>query len=129
MTNYRAVCATQAASSLVAGVVLLLFPVVLLGPLGLPTEVGTQVVARILGGVLFALGATLIGAREATDGPTVLRVTVGNLVCDASVALLITSATVSGALGPLGYGLAALFASNAVSWLVSLRAARGGQGQ
>jgi hypothetical protein len=119
--SFRAVCSTQAASSLVSGAVLLVLPSPLLGLFGLPHDAGTQIVARILGGVLFALGASLLGARELTGREARVRVMLGNAVCDGCVALLLGSAWLAGQLPTTGAALALLFAGNCVSWLVALR--------
>ena len=91
------------------------------GLFGLGTESGTQLVARMLGGVLFALGATLFGARDLDDREKKVRVAVGNAVCDGLITGWILMDAARGAISALGYVLAGLFAINCLSWLVSLR--------
>lgn len=121
--DFRSTCTVQAASALAGGVVLLVVPGVLLVIFGLGTAASTVLVARMLGGVLFALGATLIGVRDLASGPARTRVVVGNAACDACITVYLLAAASQGGLGRLGWLLALLFAVNAVSWLATLRAA------
>lgn len=120
MPVFRTTCTVQSVASLVGGAALLLVPGPLLGLFGLAGP-DAAIVARILGGVLFALGATLLGVRDVTDRDQRTRVIVGNLSCDGSVAILLLSASASGALGAAGWALTALFAANAASWLFAYR--------
>jgi hypothetical protein len=122
--NYTSVCRIQALSSLVAGAVLLVVPGPLLALFGLPGDLGTQVLARMLGGVLWALGATLIVAKDASDRESRTRVCIGNAVCDGCVAMFLSAYTLRGALSATGWILVAIFAWNALSWLLALRLAR-----
>jgi hypothetical protein len=119
--DYRSVCTIQAASALIGGTVLLLMPASLLLLFGLETDVSTLLVARMLGGMMFALGATLIGARELDAGPTRVRVIVGNATCDLCITVFLLADCYRGALGWPAGALALLFASNIASWLVTLR--------
>jgi hypothetical protein len=121
VTSFRTVCTTQAASALASGALLLVLPWPVLALFSLPTEPGTQIVARILGGVLFALGATLLGARDVEDPSQRLRILLGNAVCDGSVAVLLLASVATGTLTLSGAGLALLFAVNAGTWLLVLR--------
>jgi len=121
MVAYRTVCTAQAGASLAGGFVLLILPAPLLGFFTLPTDPSTQLVARILGAVLFALGATLLGVRDVADRDQRTRVIAGNAACDLSVTILLLSATVAGALGPTAWLLTALFAANAGSWMLAYR--------
>ena len=121
MTDFRTVCTVQAAASLTSGAALLIVPAPILGLFALPADQGTVLVARILGGVLFALGATLLGVRDVKDRDARVRVMMGNASCDLSVALLVGAASITGALGAAGWALAGLFALNAASWLLALR--------
>lgn len=120
--DYRSVCTMQAASALVGGTALLLMPALVIGVFGIGTEASTLLVTRMLGGVLFALGAALIGARELEAGPTRTRVIVGNAACDLCITLFLLADAYRGVTGRLGWVLALLFLSNALSWLVALRA-------
>jgi hypothetical protein len=96
-------------------------PALVVGIFGIGTDASTLLVARMLGGVLFALGATLIGARDVEAGPTRIRVIVGNAACDVCITVFLLTDAWRGALPWTGWVLAALFASNALSWLVALR--------
>jgi hypothetical protein len=121
VTSFRAVCTTQAAASLGSGALLLALPWPVLSLFALPLDHGTQLVARMLGGVLFALGATLLGVRDVREPDARKRVMIGNAACDGSLAILLAGAAAGGKLPMLGWGLAALFAINAGSWLLALR--------
>ena len=92
MTSFRTVCTTQAAASLSSGALLLLLPSPVLGLFSLPADVGTQIVARMLGGILFALGATLLGARDVTAPDQRIRIMLGNAVCDGCIAVILAAA-------------------------------------
>ena len=119
--DFRAVCTTQAFSALGGGAFLLVLPGPLLSLFGLGTESGTQLVARMLGGVLFALGATLFGVRDLEPRDQRIRVTVGNAVCDGLITGWIALDVARGALPMLALVLVALFAINCASWLITLR--------
>src|SRR5688500_4198376 len=109
--DYRSVCTVQAASALAAGAALLVVPWLLLGLFGIATDDSTILVGRMLGGVLFALGATLIGVRDLEPGPTRIRVIVGNATCDACITVFLLAEAWRGGTGRLGWILALLFAS------------------
>jgi hypothetical protein len=121
VTSFRTVCTIQAAASLSSGALLLLVPWPALVLFAIPTDAGTQLVARMLGGVLFALGATLLGAREVTEPAARTRIMLGNAVCDACIAIQIVASLATHTLPGTGWILAALFAANAGSWVVVYR--------
>ncbi len=116
-------------SALGGGVVLLVWPALLLAPFGITPTPHVAIVARMLGGVLFALGATLAGVSEVTDRPTQIRVCVGNAVCDGAIATFLAVDTARGAIGVAGWALMAVFAGNCLSWLVALRAGSVGKSE
>lgn len=103
-----------------SGTVLFAYPPLLLGLLGLEGP-GLVVVVRLLGGILFALGATLLGAREVTERTAQRAVSIGNLSCDLSLGVMLAGATWAGTLSRFGWFLAVVFWVNAVSWAVALR--------
>ena len=122
--DFASVVRVQMVSALGGGVALLVVPGLLLAPFGLTPTPHLEVVARMLGGVLFALGATLAGVGGVTDRPTQIRVCVGNAVCDGSIALFLTVATLGATLNLFGWALVAIFAGNCLSWLVALATGR-----
>lgn len=119
--DFRGVVRIQMGSALGGGVVLLLVPGLLLAPFGITPTPHVEIVARMLGGVLFALGATLAGVAGVTDRPAQVRVCVGNAVCDGALALFLGVGTISGTLSVFTWGLVAVFAGNCLSWLLALR--------
>jgi hypothetical protein len=119
--DFASVVRIQMFSAIGGGVLLLAVPGLLLAPFGLGGSPGTEIVARLLGGVLFALGATLAGVRDVTDRPAQIRVCVGNAVCDGCIALFLAVDTTRGVIGVAGWLLVAIFAGNCLSWLVALR--------
>jgi hypothetical protein len=116
--DYRVVCTLHAGSALGGGLAVVAVPGLLLPWFGITADPSAQLVARILGGVLVALGATLWAARDAADRSARRTVIAGNLVCDATVAALIGVAAWKGAVGPLSWSLATLFAANAATWVL-----------
>jgi hypothetical protein len=118
--NHRATCTMQAGSCFVSGTVLFAYPPLVLGLLGLDGP-GLVVLVRLLGGILFALGATLLGAREVTDRTAQRAVSIGNLSCDLSLGVMLAGATWAGTLSAFGWFLAVVFWVNAASWAVALR--------
>jgi hypothetical protein len=117
MLDFRSTCVVQAVSALLAGAVLLVAPGVLLGLFGLAGPASTELLGRMFGGVLIALGATLIAARDLADPVARRWLLVGNAVCDAAITGFLALAVSGGLTGPIGWVLVALFAINAISWV------------
>lgn len=126
MTDYRSVCRVHAGSALGGGLVLLLLPQLLLGVFGLGRGWETVVVGRMLGAILFALGATLLAAAEITDPVLRRRVAIGNGACDLSITLFLGAGCATGALPLPAWLLVLLFGGNALSWWVARRQGGGG---
>lgn len=122
MFSFKQVCMTQAFSALGFGVALLVVPKVLLAVMGVAAEPSEKLLAQILGGMLFALGASLYAVHDATLSPAAkTRIAVGNAVCDGLCAVLFVTGTWCDAVGVAGWAFGALFALNVASWLVTLR--------
>ena len=117
--NFRATCMTQGASAVLFGAVLLVLP----GPLLLLFGFGgpdVEVVGRIAGGMMLALGATLLSVRDV--GPELrLQVCIGNGLCDVALTVLLALATRDHVANQLGYALTAIFLANALSWGIASR--------
>jgi len=120
--SFRQVCGTQAWSALLFGVLLLATPGLILRLLAVPVDASTALLVQVLGGMLFALGATLHAVKAAPlDGAARTRIAVGNATCDGLVGVLFAVAAGTDRVGPLGWLFAVLFGVNVVTWLVTLR--------
>lgn len=121
MLDFRGTCTSHAVTAVSLGSALILFTSLFLGVFGLGST-SEVLLARLAGGFLLALGATLFAVRE-TDDPRLQRITVaGNGTCD--VVLTVVVALAAPGLGVSGWVLAALFGVNALSWLVLIPSTR-----
>lgn len=118
--DFQRQCTLQAASALIFGVVLLVAPMPLLSMLDINPHDQLELVARMLGGMLFALGATLMSVRHTQDRVTRIRLAAGNATCDLSVAVFVAVAAYRGVIGPLGWLLVGTFTLNALTWALSV---------
>lgn len=119
--DYRTTCSIQAGNCFLPAVVLFAVPASFAGWLGLDPTLGNAVLVRALGGLLFALGATLLGARDLEDAAAKRVVALGNFSADGALGIVFGSAGLAGALGPLGSLLGAVFLASAVGWVVVVR--------
>jgi hypothetical protein len=120
MISYRSVCTAHAGAALLGGFAVLLMPGPMLQLFALEATDTTQLVGRLFGGVLFALGGTLVVAREVTMRRSQVVLMMTNAACDAALAMAIGLFAWQSQGSPLLWGLAALFAVNLGSWLVAL---------
>jgi hypothetical protein len=121
MFRFHQVATSQGWTAVIAGVVLLLFPEPLLGLFGLQSTPAEAVLGRIGGGMMFALGITILVARKLQDVQSQQRIAVGNATCDVALALWLGWATHNGVLAaPIGWLLTAAFVSNVVQWGATL---------
>ena len=100
--DYPSVVRIQTFSALGGGDLLLAAPQLLLWPFAIDGTPHVLLLARLFGGVLFALAATLAAVRDLRDVPMQTRVCVGNAVCDGCIALFVAVDAGRGALGPAG---------------------------
>lgn len=119
MLDFRKVATLQGWSALIWGIILLVAPSPVLGILAIQADASDLVLARLAGAMLFALGATLFVARETTEEDRRTRVAFGNATADLAMVVVLGTATFTGVLGPVGYGVSALFAVNVASWLAT----------
>jgi hypothetical protein len=120
MMSYRSVCTAHAGAALLGGFAVLLMPGPMLQLFALEVSDTTQLVGRMFGGVLFALGGTLVVAREVTVRRAQVTLMMTNAACDAALALALALFAWQTQGSPLLWGLAALFTINLGSWLVAL---------
>ncbi|HMV66849.1 MAG TPA: hypothetical protein PKA64_08370 [Myxococcota bacterium] len=118
--SFSSTCRLQALSALIGGLVLLAAPGALLGVF-MASSAPTRLVGRMLGGVLVALAAALVGSAELEDHGARRQVAIGNALCDAAITVALALAVRDHTLRPVGWALVALFAVNALSWLLALR--------
>ena len=122
MFDFHGTCTSHGVTAIVLGGALLVATPLFLSlfALSTPSEI---LLARLAGGFLLALGATLLGVRDVTDPRLQRRVVLGNGSCD--IVLTGVFAASSSWLGTPGWILAALFSVTALSWAVAWPRERG----
>lgn len=119
MLDFRKVATGQAWSAILWGIVLLIVPGLVLGMLQITADASVLILARLAGAMLFALGATLFVARNTEDEDQRTRTAFGNATADLAMVVVIGTGALTGVIGPVGYGLTAVFAVNVLVWMAT----------
>jgi len=119
MLDFRRVATLQGQAALAWGILLLALPSPVLRVLALQTDEGGLLLARMAGGMLFALGATLFVARDALPPDAKTRVALGNATCDLAMLIVFSTAAYTGTVGPVGYMVSLMFGINAAAWVAT----------
>jgi len=119
MLDFRKVATLQAWMALVWGIVLLALPGLVLTLLAVPADGAHRLLTQMVGGMLFALGATLFAARETVAEDLRTRIAYGNATCDLAMMILFITAAVAEDVGLVGFPVAAIFGVNVVCWVAT----------
>lgn len=118
--DYRTQCRMQGASALSFGAAMLAVPAWLVGWFGIDGGLGVEVVGRLCGAMLVALGVTVAAAGDLEDHALQRRVAVANGLVDGGVACIFAVYVGFGLVGSLGWAIVALFAVNCLTWIAAM---------
>jgi len=116
--NYRSVSLSHAYAAIIGGIVLCIYPQVILNFLEISLSDGLVLVSRLYGAFLFGLGFSIYSTRDAQIFPFPL--VAANALVDLVAAGVFLQATLNGTVGWAGYIFTGMFAMNLLSWLVIL---------
>jgi hypothetical protein len=116
--NYRSVSLSHAYAAIIGGIVLCIYPQVILNFLEISLSDGLVLVSRLYGAFLFGLGFSIYSTRDAQIFPFPL--VAANALVDLVAAGIFLQATLNGTVGWAGYIFTGMFAMNLLSWLVIL---------
>lgn len=116
--NYRSVSLSHAYAAIIGGIVLCIYPQVILNFLEISLSDGLVLVSRLYGAFLFGLGFSIYSTKDAQIFPFPL--VAANALVDLVAAGVFLHATLNGTVGWAGYVFTGMFAMNLLSWLVIL---------
>lgn len=116
--NYRSVSLSHAYAAIIGGIVLTVYPQIILSFLELNLSDGLILVSRLFGAFLFGLGFSIYSTKDAQVFPFPL--VTANALVDLVATGVFLQATLNGTVGWAGYIFAGMFAMNLASWLVIL---------
>jgi phage tail tape-measure protein len=85
--------------------------------LTLESDEGHLLLARLAGGMLFALGTTLFVARHTREPEHRTRIAMGNAACDVALLIVFATSALTGTIGPVGFVVSVMFGVNAGCWV------------
>ena len=99
----------------------MLVPGVVLQLLGVEPNGGTELIGRVAGGMLIAVGSTLLGTQDEKNAPTRRQIALGNAFCDGALAVVFFQAAQNGLTrGAASWMVGVVFVANGVMWLGTL---------
>ena len=116
--NYRSVSLSHAYAAIIGGLVIAIYPQIILSLLELNLTDGLILVSRVFGAFLFGLGFSIYSTRDAQEFPFPL--VAANALVDLVAAGVFLQATLSGTVGWAGYIFTAMFTMNLLTWLIIL---------
>jgi hypothetical protein len=110
MNVLRLVFVVDAFIAAIFGIALLAAPALLVGLYGIVLDTSATVaLARLFGAFVLGQAVMLWAARDQTQSAAGLAITRGHAVVDVTAVIVLTEATASHALNPMGWSMVALF--------------------
>jgi len=116
--NYRSVSLSHAYAAIIGGLVLCIYPQLILNFLELALSDDIILISRLYGAFLFGLGFSIYSTKDTQVFPFPL--VAANALVDLVAAGVFLEATLNGTVGWAGYIFTAMFAMNLMSWLIIL---------